>query len=355
MAQTAATPFEKLALRAGFGLSQGARLAWYLGQGYAMRQLRALAPTSREQPGSSGPGPGRERMLSDVRDLLLRDLANVEAGIYPMPRGEDGSLLGNLSRTLSFFADLPNVHYRREGNHHDEVLTGEFRGKRPRYYLQNFHFQSGGWMSEESARIYDIQVEVLFNGTANAMRRQVLVPLAGMIRGRDQRAMRLVDVGCGTGRFLNAAAHAFPRLASLGIDMSDAYVAEARRHLRRRPRTRFAVGKAEQLPLADSSVDAITAIFLFHELPPRIRKAVAAEAARVLRPGGRFMLLDSLQMGDRPDYDGILELFPRNFHEPYYASYIREDLGRLFGAQGLRRIVDEPVFVSKLAVFEKPG
>jgi hypothetical protein len=43
------------------------------------------------------------------------------------------------------------------------------RVTRPRYYLQNFHFQSGGWMTDDSAERYDTQVEVLLNGTANAM------------------------------------------------------------------------------------------------------------------------------------------------------------------------------------------
>jgi hypothetical protein len=46
-------------------------------------------------------------------------------------------------------------------------LTEKTRGKRPRYYLQNFHYQSGGWMTDDSAERYDTQVEVLFNGTAS--------------------------------------------------------------------------------------------------------------------------------------------------------------------------------------------
>jgi hypothetical protein len=67
--------------------------------------------------------------------------------------------LGALGRP----AGLPAVHRRRESGDHSEVLTEETRGKRPRYYLQNFHFQSGGWMTDESAQRYDTQVEVLFN------------------------------------------------------------------------------------------------------------------------------------------------------------------------------------------------
>jgi hypothetical protein len=58
---------------------------------------------------------------------------------------------------------------RRESGKHGEVLD-EHRGKRARHYLQNFHFQSGGWMTEESARRYDTQVEVLFKGTSGCWR-----------------------------------------------------------------------------------------------------------------------------------------------------------------------------------------
>ena len=47
----------------------------------------------------------------------------------------------------------------------------------PDYYTQNFHYQSGGWLTEESARIYDVQVETLFFGAAGAMRRQAIPQL----------------------------------------------------------------------------------------------------------------------------------------------------------------------------------
>jgi len=58
-----------------------------------------------------------------------------------------------------------------------EVLAEGTHGKRPRYYLQNFHFQTGGWMTDDSASRYDTQVEVLLHGTANATRRQALPQL----------------------------------------------------------------------------------------------------------------------------------------------------------------------------------
>ena len=49
----------------------------------------------------------------------------------------------------------------------------------------SFHFQSGGYMTDDSAQRYETQVEVLFNGTANATRRQALPQLREVFAGRD--------------------------------------------------------------------------------------------------------------------------------------------------------------------------
>jgi hypothetical protein len=75
----------------------------------------------------------------------------------------------------------------------------------------------------------------------------------------------------------------------------------------------------------------------------------------VLKPGGRLVLVDSLQRGDRPDYEGLLELFPQNYHEPYYQSYIEEDFAALAAACGLTHVHDVQAFVAKVMVFDKPA
>jgi ubiquinone/menaquinone biosynthesis C-methylase UbiE len=287
--------------------------------------------------------------------LLRQDLANVEAGYYPLPADHDGSLMTLLYRSRLFFDDLPAIHRRRSRGTHNDVLSGETRGKRPRYYLQNFHFQSGGWMTDDSASRYDTQVEVLFNGTANATRRQALPQLNEVFAGRDQRKLRLLDIGCGTGRFLDFLKQAWPRLPALGLDLSEPYVRYAKRHLKRWSRIALAVGNAESLPVPHESQDAVTSIFVFHELPPKVRRVVFRECARVLKPGGRLVLVDSLQRGDQPDYEGLLELFPQNYHEPYYRSYIEEDFAALASGCGLTHSRDVKAFVSKVMVFDKPA
>ena len=113
-------------------------------------------------------------------------------------------------------------------------------------------------------------------------------------------------------------------------------------------------GLAEELPLADASVDLITCVYLLHEVPADVRLRIAAEFARVLRPGGRAVIVDSLQHGDRPAWDRLLVGFPKSFHEPFYADYARADLSGLFGAAGLRPAGGEIAFLSKIMVFDKP-
>lgn len=344
---------ERFSLRAAYAARQSARVAWFMSHGFVMRQLRLRAPKPPIAPRTDLPVPSDEKILADMAALFVRDLANVEAGIYPPPRDGDGPPAMRLARSSAFFADLRKVHERRMAGRTGEV-RGEARDrKRPAYYLQNFHYQSGGWLTEGSARIYDTQVEVLFKGAANAMRRQLLVPIHDFIAGRDQRTLRLLDIGCGTGRFLRFLAQAFPRLPSIGIDLSDTYLQEAERHLQTRPQARLALAKGEELPFADHSFDAVTSLFLFHELPAKIRKKSVSEMARILKPGGRVFLLDSLQFGDVPEYDGLLDLFPQSFHEPYFAAYMREDLARLFAGAGFRPVAEEPAFMAKVSVFEK--
>ena len=351
-------PLSRLATRVAYASRQWPRMAWYSGHLYVMRRL---AEEVRRQEGERPPSRQRsntrleQRLDADMAALIERDVANVEAGIYPLPADHDGSLLTILDRSRLFFRDLPNIAERRKRNATHEVLNANTRGRRPDYYLQNFHFQSGGWLTEDSAERYDTQVEVLFKGTANAMRRQAVPPLAEVFAGRDQRELRLIDVGCGTGRFLDFVKQAWPRLPTFGPDLSDAYIHHARRHLKRWSRLHLAVANAEAIPAADASCDAVTNIFMMHELPPKVRRTVIGEAARVLKPGGRLVVVDSLQRGDEPDYDAMLERFPQLYHEPYFRSYLGEDFPAIAASVGLTHRRNVKAFVSKVMVFDKAG
>src|SRR3546814_4325421 len=129
------------------------------------------------------------------------------------------------------------------------------------------------------------------------MRPESLVPIHHVVRGHDRRGALVADRACGTGQFLTFLRDSQPGLRTLGIDLSLPYLAEARRRLARWPGAVLAQADAADMPLPDRSIDPVTCIFLFHELPRRIRGAVAREVARVLRPGGQLLFPDSLPIG----------------------------------------------------------
>jgi ubiquinone/menaquinone biosynthesis C-methylase UbiE len=200
-----------------------------------------------------------------------------------------------------------------------------------------------------------VQVETLFYGAAGAMRRAGLKPIAAFMRGKDQREVALLDVACGTGRFLREVRLAYPALRAKGLDLSQAYLDEARRHVQGLRPVELVCANAEQIPFPDASCDIVTAIFLYHELPGDVRRRVTAEIARVLKPGGLLVLIDSLQMGDRPGWDGLLEAFPVRFHEPYFAHYATDDLDAMLSEAGLGAQATSQAFLSKVVSARKRG
>jgi ubiquinone/menaquinone biosynthesis C-methylase UbiE len=340
--------------RAAYALSQTARISWFFGQkALAARMNGRLVSEDKRPKGLTF--PDSSELLEEIRRLMRQDLANIEAGYYRMPHDmiePPGKILRDAVR---FFRDLPEVQRRRR----DDINAEVFEEKRregtalPRYYLQNFHYQTDGYLSDHSAELYDHQVEVLFGGAADAMRRQALVPLHHHFRTRRTTEARLLDVASGTGRFLTFVKDNYPRLDVTALDLSPNYLAQARRLLAPWSRTHVVQAAAESIPAPDSSFDAVTCIYLFHELPRKVRAAAAAEMARVLKPDGILVFVETVQKGDRPDYDGLLELFPIGFHEPYYADYVRQDLDELFTEAGLEIVETTLAFMSKVVVLRK--
>ena len=82
--------------RAAYGARQLPRVAWYIGHSLVLRELADTVRQSekskaRRRVYTNAPVPDRNHIYSDMAKLFLQDLANVEAGIYPLPVDHDGS------------------------------------------------------------------------------------------------------------------------------------------------------------------------------------------------------------------------------------------------------------------------
>jgi ubiquinone/menaquinone biosynthesis C-methylase UbiE len=345
-----ANSFDRLA----FETAQMARIGWFFGQKLLAQRLTRPVPAPPELRGRAM--PDRRRLIADLWRLIEQDWRNIKAGIYAMPEDWRGSPLAGLRRAVDFFADLGAVEARRHGTPAEVLLPEGEAGRYPAYYRRKFHFQSDGYLSRASAERYDHQVEVLFGGGAAAMRRQALVPLREALRrhGGAGRGARLLDLGCGTGALLREVKRNYPRLAVTGLDLSAPYLAVARRRLAPWSRVALIEAAAEAMPFAEAEFDIVSSVYLFHELPARVRRAVVAEIRRVLKPGGTLIFVDSLQTGDEPDYDALLYYFPFAFHEPYYASYLTEDLDRLI-QPGFTPEERSLAYFSKVVTYRRGG
>jgi SAM-dependent methyltransferase len=111
----------------------------------------------------------------------------------------------------------------------------------------------------------------------------------------------VVDLGCGAGLdLLLAARKVGPRGRVIGIDMTEEMLRQARRNIEAAGLGNAEVrqGLIEALPLEDSSVDWVISNCVINLSPEKDR--VFAEIARVLRPGGRFLISD-IVVEDLPD------------------------------------------------------
>jgi len=95
----------------------------------------------------------------------------------------------------------------------------------------------------------------------------------------------LLDVGCGTGIY----SPFFDDPSYVGVDLSAAYVARARRKHRTK---KFLAMDALDLRFADSSFDAVLMVGFLHHLQDAEAALALREVRRVLRPAGRFLLIE---------------------------------------------------------------
>lgn len=102
----------------------------------------------------------------------------------------------------------------------------------------------------------------------------------------------VIEIGCGTGNLSLLAQRTHPGARITGTDPDPKALARAERKARGLPGLRFEHAYAQNLPLADGSADHVLSALMFHHLDPEVKDAAAAEAFRVLRPGGQLHLVD---------------------------------------------------------------
>ena len=298
-----------------------------------------------------------KKLLVDIQNSMDRlreeDWNDAENNIYPQKLLFDEPWLRYLTQYPKIWLDMPNTWDRRRKQNYKDLPKNIENENYPKYYLRNFHHQTDGYLSDFSASIYDLQVEILFNGSADAMRRRIIKPLKEGLNNfgnRKKSSLKILDVATGSGRTLKQLRGAFPKEKIIGLDLSGSYLKEASRFISNLDGDLIELikGNAENLPFEDNSIQGITCVYLFHELPRTVRENVLKEFFRVLEPDGILILADSIQENDSPDFIQIMENFYKSFHEPFYCDYIKEDITSKIKDIGFNNIKSNSFFMTKV-------
>jgi ubiquinone/menaquinone biosynthesis C-methylase UbiE len=235
-------------------------------------RLRLLALAARgsfcvmeftEILGQSQPRLSRHlKMLCDC-GLLTREREGANVW-FALPPGDDGALARDLVSRLPIDDAILESDRRQAAR----VLA-----ERARIASESFRHKGADW---DEMRALDLPARAVEDALL------ALIP--------DDGPGRLLDIGTGTGRVLELLA---PRIRQgLGVDASKAMLALARARLSHPGLAHCAVRLADmyRLPLADGSFDTAVLQMVLHyaEDPP----GAVAEASRLLRPGGRLIIID---------------------------------------------------------------
>lgn len=282
--------------------------------------------------------------------LHERESRNLAMGIYPTSALEIENPVQHVRNFARVLSDGVRVAWRMRQNKTKEFSNPETTEGMPEYYARNFHFQTDGYFTEDSARLYDHQVEILFSGTAGAMRRLILP----VLNEGAQNSGRWLEVGCGNGSATRSVLETFKKARVTAVDLSPAYLKVAQDQLRSYPNVDFLQADAAELPFKDETFECVYSVYLLHELPKAVREKVVREAFRALKPGGLLVFADSLQLDDEVELNWALERFPKVYHEPFYRAYSKDKIEAIFEKHLRVKPESDHGFFTKVVWAQKP-
>jgi ArsR family transcriptional regulator len=268
--------------------------------------------------------PVRCRILwqLDAHELMVSELC----AIFRLPQS-------TVSRHLRILGDAGWLTSRREGTSRYYALAPQEGGLAEIWRVTHGELAGRREIEQDSRRVasvlarrretsrqffataadeWDRRREDLFGRHAIAESLVALVPSDWIV----------ADLGCGTGALLPLVAPYVARV--IGVDASDAMLAAARARAEALPNVDLRSGSLESLPIETGTLDAALMVLVLHHLPAPA--AALAEAARVLRPGGRLLVID-MAPHDREEY--------RHEMGHVWLGFSEDHLRRLFAQAGL--------------------
>jgi len=201
-------------------------------------------------------------------------------------------------------------------------------------YLGDYHLQPGGYHGDALAGlVYHYGTKIFWLG-ANDRDEAKTAIVESVPAPADGEVGVVVELACSVGQSTTAFKARFADAEVWGIDPAAPMIRYARTRAHRMGvDVRFAQCAAEDLAFGDASVDLVFASLLFHEVPVEVARRIVEQVARVLRPGGVFVVNDmnpdALTASPWSEYERWWDTTHNS--EPYEYAFLGSDFGALLG------------------------
>jgi SAM-dependent methyltransferase len=215
----------------------------------------------------------------------------------------------------------------------------------PEYAKVQIHIQPRGYVGDDLAGLYyDCGTQIFFGGNnaGDAWHRELAERTT---LPEDGKVGRVLEIGCSVGQLACELKKRLPDAEVWATDISAPMVRYGHwRAVQQEVDVHFAQMASEALEFPDNHFDLVVSHILFHEIPRPVIEKTLAEAKRVLRPGGTFVLWDFASASeDRPGYGGILGLMDAADNgEPYAPGFVTMNVEKTIEDTGfvIRKVGD---------------
>jgi ubiquinone/menaquinone biosynthesis C-methylase UbiE len=171
----------------------------------------------------------------------------------------------------------------------------------------------------------------------------------------------VLDLGCGDGASTRALCEAGIKDV-WGLDPSPYMLVHA---IKRNKSAKFVHGVAESTDFLDASFDGIAACWVFHEIPSRFCDQILEECFRILKPGGKLVIMEPSKHHFGKSYLNLLKncelrasyfRFLSNFvHEPYIHEWHRKEIKPWLETHGFELLYNQNGTPEEKIVALKPA
>ncbi|NVK22254.1 MAG: methyltransferase domain-containing protein [Kangiellaceae bacterium] len=249
-----------------------------------------------------------------------------------------------LNRPHGFIRLLRHIFGKRQKVQLPQHL--EYKDKIPKYVLQEFHNLPNGNYSNKVSRGYITGFEKSMLGHMPTLRQHIAAHL--------EDCSAVLDIGCGGGK-TGATIRQYTQAEVWGIDPSPYLLKHAALDF---PDINFIQGVAEDLPFETDRFDGISICFVFHELSPRYVSRALDQIQRVLKPGGKFAIVEPAptqleqgywQLFKSHGWQGpYFKFLAHRVHEPFVNSWHNYPLADELQKRGMQLLEDRELYPARL-------